>query len=255
MRPGRWKRKDGGNNQRKFPIGDTSFRELTYPPDVWHIWRWYSELPVWWDMLISWRVHPSKMVGKFVRIVMVVFVFFFWVKKMVRKSSKMGELMRKMAAIKWDSFFTPIFLDLRLFASPKKSTKKSPWFSLQTNPQLVAFETKLGAIFYHHPPPQVVPKQKRFRFVVPPGCQPGDVLTLQPTERLALNFRVPDNVEAFNVVTCCKKMFRQKKIWWLLEGIWGFPKMVGTTKSSILIGFSIIKSSILGYPYFLETPI
>ena len=87
--------------------------------------------------------------------------------------------------------FQPIFLDLRLFASPKKSRKKSPFRCW--NPSLEPSYTTTS--------PQVVPKQKRFRFVVPPGCQPGDVLTLQPTERLALNFRVPDNVEAFNVVT------------------------------------------------------
>ena len=29
----------------------------------------------------------------------------------------------------------------------------------------------------------------------------------------------------------------------------------GTPKSSILIGFSVINHPILGYPYFLETPI
>ena len=35
---------------------------------------------------------------------------------------------------------------------------------------------------------------------------------------------------------------------------WVFPKIGGTPKSSILIGFSIIKPSILGYPYFWKHP-
>ena len=34
-----------------------------------------------------------------------------------------------------------------------------------------------------------------------------------------------------------------------------FPEMGGTPKSSILIGVFHYKPSILGYPYFLETPI
>ncbi|CAL1170208.1 unnamed protein product [Cladocopium goreaui] len=47
---------------------------------------------------------------------------------------------------------------------------------------------------------KVVPKKHRFSFVVPPCCS-GDVLRLKPTDHLELNFAVPENVEAFNVVT------------------------------------------------------
>ena len=36
--------------------------------------------------------------------------------------------------------------------------------------------------------------------------------------------------------------------------LWVFPKIVGTPKSSILIGFSIKKPSILGYPYVWKHP-
>jgi len=38
------------------------------------------------------------------------------------------------------------------------------------------------------------------------------------------------------------------------EANWGFPKMVVPPKSSILIGFSKNKLSILGYPYFWKHP-
>ena len=50
--------------------------------------------------------------------------------------------------------------------------------------------------------------------------------------------------------------------WQQLTRHFGFPNFIffvfenrGTPKSFILIGFSILKPSILGYPYFLETPI
>ena len=36
--------------------------------------------------------------------------------------------------------------------------------------------------------------------------------------------------------------------------IWVFPKIMGTPKSSILIGFSIINHPFLGYPYFRKHP-
>ena len=48
----------------------------------------------------------------------------------------------------------------------------------------------------------------------------------------------------------------QEISWWLLEGIWGFPKMVGfPPKSSILVGFSIINHPFWGIPIFGNTHI
>ena len=45
------------------------------------------------------------------------------------------------------------------------------------------------------------------------------------------------------------------KAWWILgTNIWGFPKIVVPPNHPILIGFSIIKPSILGFPYFWKHP-
>ncbi len=39
------------------PLGQTIPPwELTYPHPR-YVWRWVSELPVWWDMLVPWRVR------------------------------------------------------------------------------------------------------------------------------------------------------------------------------------------------------
>ena len=69
-------------------------------------------------------------------------------------------------------------------------------------------------------------------------------------------------VRGWGDVTCTTKTNKQKPMVsntkntkvFRKTNIWVFPKIMGTPKSSILIGFSIINHPILGYRYFWKHP-